>query len=709
MWKDCEFFPIIGIKVLLHKSLIRISGDEGEFEMHDQIRDMGRQIVLQETSPGLRTRLWNNDDIFDVLQHQTGSKNIEGVVFDLKEGDEMHLTSKEFRTMPELRLLNVSYAKFEGEYEHLPRTLKWLEWRECPLESLPHEFCLEKVVVLDLSYSMITKVWDQQDAPTKEFDTLKVLDLNWCENLTTSPHFSSMQYVVKLVFDMCYELTELDESIGLLKGLKYLSMKECSRLKKLPNNICQLTSLEILDICRCYKISVLPQRLGDLESLNRLIVDETSIIALPDSMSLMKKLIVLSVEGCQLLRELPEWIGGVESLRELKLQESAIEGLPESIGSLTNLLTLDATSCRSLGTLPCTVGNAKALRHFHLSSTAIEELPYSIASLENLETLSLHGCRNLKVLPSSIGLLKNLEMLSLHRLGIRELPESIGCLTKLKNINLASNLELTVLPSSFFLLSSLENLNAAECNWLEGIDGNDFSKLSSLRELHLNSSNFRSLPPTLCSLSQLTLLNLFECKSLQFLPELPRSLLSLALTDCTALESISDMSNLSSLTILDLDGCLMLCDVPGLQNLRRLEKLSLKHCPRLSDTLRDRLKVAKFERLSHFSISESLRLGDSADPQLSFVLPKMYRSREVLLDLKGRFNRGKEMTVHIEVTAGKHTVYRTTGQRVLQLDEYCRITFSEDHEIHDHIRSGHVVVHVAWEGLEQGNIFATME
>ncbi|KAF3789584.1 SUPPRESSOR OF npr1-1 CONSTITUTIVE 1 protein [Nymphaea thermarum] len=709
MWKDCNFFPIIGIKVLLHKSLIKIAGREDEFEMHDQIRDMGRQIVLQDRSPGLRTRLWNNDDIFDVLQHQTGTRNIEGVVFDLKEGDKMCLNSKEFTTMPELRLLNVSYVNLEGDYQHLPRTLKWLEWRECPLDSLPYDFYLEKVVVLDLSYGMITKVWEQERATTKAFDKLKVLDLNWCENLTTAPDFSSMQYVVKLVFDMCCELTQLDDSIGLLKSLRYLSMRACSKLKNLPNNICQLRSLEILDITRCYKISVLPEQLGDLESLSRLIIDETRIIALPDSVSLMKKLVVLSVEGCKLLRGLPEWIGRVESLRELKLQESCIVGIPESIGSLTNLLTLDATACRSLRTLPDSVGNAKALRHLHLSGTAIQELPDSIVSLAKLEKLSVHGCPNLKALTSSIGLLKNLEMLSLHRLSIKELPENIGSLTKLRKLILASNPELAILPSSFFLLTSLEDLNAAECNWLEGIDGKDFGKLSSLRELHLNSSNFRSLPSTLYSLSQLTLLNLHECKRLQFLPKLPRSLLSLALTDCIALESISDLSNLSSLAILDLDGCLMLYDVPGLENLESLEKLSLKHCSRLSDTLRNRLKVANFERLSQFSISECLRLGDFADSRLSFVIPKMSRSRKVQLNLKGCFDSGKEMSVDIEVTAGKHTVYRSIGQHVLQLDQYCQITFNEDDEIHEHMRGGYVVVHIAREGLGQGNISATME
>lgn len=69
MWRDCNYFPIIGIKVLLHKSLIKISQSKDEFEMHDQIRDMGRQIILEEKCAGLRTRLWNDGEILDMLRN----------------------------------------------------------------------------------------------------------------------------------------------------------------------------------------------------------------------------------------------------------------------------------------------------------------------------------------------------------------------------------------------------------------------------------------------------------------------------------------------------------------------------------------------------------------------------------------------------------------------------------------------------------------
>ncbi|KAF3785325.1 TMV resistance protein [Nymphaea thermarum] len=49
VWEDRKLSPHLVIKSLQNKSLIKITN--GKFEMHDQIRDMGRQIVLKESPP----------------------------------------------------------------------------------------------------------------------------------------------------------------------------------------------------------------------------------------------------------------------------------------------------------------------------------------------------------------------------------------------------------------------------------------------------------------------------------------------------------------------------------------------------------------------------------------------------------------------------------------------------------------------------------
>ena len=65
----CNFRGEIAITVLTAKCLIKITRDSVLW-MHDQVRDMGRQIVQNESlvDPGLRSRLWDRDEILTVLK-----------------------------------------------------------------------------------------------------------------------------------------------------------------------------------------------------------------------------------------------------------------------------------------------------------------------------------------------------------------------------------------------------------------------------------------------------------------------------------------------------------------------------------------------------------------------------------------------------------------------------------------------------------------
>lgn len=62
----------ITIKVLVAKSLLKVTEDEVLW-MHDQIQDMGREIVQRESNdyPSMRSRLWDRDEILSVLENKT--------------------------------------------------------------------------------------------------------------------------------------------------------------------------------------------------------------------------------------------------------------------------------------------------------------------------------------------------------------------------------------------------------------------------------------------------------------------------------------------------------------------------------------------------------------------------------------------------------------------------------------------------------------
>lgn len=66
--RGCGFRGEIAITVLTNKCLIKIREDNAIW-MHDQIRDMGRQIVIDENlDSGKRSRLWDRAEIMAVLK-----------------------------------------------------------------------------------------------------------------------------------------------------------------------------------------------------------------------------------------------------------------------------------------------------------------------------------------------------------------------------------------------------------------------------------------------------------------------------------------------------------------------------------------------------------------------------------------------------------------------------------------------------------------
>ncbi|KAI9126256.1 hypothetical protein K1719_002677 [Acacia pycnantha] len=68
--RGCRYGGEIAIAVLTEKCLIKIREDETIW-IHDQIRDMGRQIVVEENlvDPGMRSRLWDRYEILAVLRN----------------------------------------------------------------------------------------------------------------------------------------------------------------------------------------------------------------------------------------------------------------------------------------------------------------------------------------------------------------------------------------------------------------------------------------------------------------------------------------------------------------------------------------------------------------------------------------------------------------------------------------------------------------
>jgi hypothetical protein len=87
--KDCESdnSVAVGLERLKDKALITIS-DDNVISMHDIIQEMGREVVRQESSedPRIRSRLWDPDEICDVLTNDKVKHILIYGILDEKRG-----------------------------------------------------------------------------------------------------------------------------------------------------------------------------------------------------------------------------------------------------------------------------------------------------------------------------------------------------------------------------------------------------------------------------------------------------------------------------------------------------------------------------------------------------------------------------------------------------------------------------------------------
>uniref|UniRef100_A0A251SNR5 Putative NB-ARC n=1 Tax=Helianthus annuus TaxID=4232 RepID=A0A251SNR5_HELAN len=123
--------------------------------------------------------------------------------------------------------------------------------------------------------------------------------------------------------------------------------------------------------------------------------------------------------------------------------------------------------------------------------------------------------------------------------------------------------------------NKLKSLRIRDCDKLEGKINN--TSMPMLETLYIDKwENVRSISE-LSNSTHLTRLDIERCPHIVSLPELQLSnLTSLSISDCEILESLPELSNLTSLSVSD---CKSLASLPTLSNLTLLKDLKIKRCP----------------------------------------------------------------------------------------------------------------------------------
>ncbi|XP_010536165.1 PREDICTED: TMV resistance protein N-like isoform X2 [Tarenaya hassleriana] len=409
----CGLCPDIGLSVLMDRFLITVHDDK--LMMHDLIRDMGRHIV-REKSPkncGKRSRVWEPDDAFDILTKYSGTEEVEGLSLNAQALDTKILDARAFLNLPELRLLQLGNVQIIGSYENFPKGLRWLCWHKFPLEIVPENFYLRALVVMDMQYSNLRRLWSAKGA--QHLKKLKYLDLSHSFYLTETPDFSYLPNLEKILLVDCRSLVLIHSSIGILhEKLVFLNLNGCIRLEGLPSELYQLKSLETLILSGCLKLKKLDDALGGMEGLTTLLADHTAIKKVPSSIIRLKRLKSLSLCGCK-----RSWNNGYAHFGR--------SPLPVSLISLNSLKVLRLSYCSLSDELmnPYDIRSFPCLEELDLRGNDFQNLKTDFARFQNLLILRLDNCSKLQSiysLPTSLKYLHAADCVSLERT-----PDLSGC------------------------------------------------------------------------------------------------------------------------------------------------------------------------------------------------------------------------------------------------------------------------------------------
>ncbi|KAK2631887.1 hypothetical protein EUGRSUZ_L02313 [Eucalyptus grandis] len=425
MWKACDFFPHTRLRVLIHLSLIKLIDDR--LWMHDQLRDLGREIVRREcfTVPGKCSRLWCPTIALDVVKNNM--------------------------------IWQAAIIKENACLLQVPKFEKKLVLKNCTR--------LEEI-----------------DSSINQLGRLKYLEIYGSDHL--------------LQRNISPTVPPLLDSIGGLKSLLVLNIKNQDGVRKLPPSIGELLGLKHLSLSKCCNLRELPDSIGELKSLLHWDSQYTSVSALPDS------------------------IGELKSLLHLDLQYTGVSALPDSIGELRSLLHLNLGGTsefkqnkkkfafffisfyffgfkirifKKYSKWPITkllhsIGNLRRLKLMILSSSKISELPKSIGTLENLEELRANNLVNLKgEIPSEIAGLSQLEILSLSRTKVNRLPMTINQLFNLRQLELQNCMEFQLLPN---LPTSVTRLDLTSSSLQVVPDLSNLTNLQSISSLTSDNLNY---------------------------------------------------------------------------------------------------------------------------------------------------------------------------------------------------------------------------
>lgn len=262
------------------------------------------------------------------------------------------------------------------------RTLSGL-WRARKLKSINLEGCTELKTVHEELKNMESLVFlnmrgctSLKSLPQMKLISLKTLILSGCSNLE---EFNLISENLEELYLEGTAIKRLPSTIGKLKRLVLLILKDCKRLMSLPDSIGNLKALQKLVLSGCKSFTAFPKVKEEMKQLKTLLLDGTAIKEMPHLLSRFSDQGQTSSWSHCNLREGPHEIYRLSTVQRLCLSRNNLRSLPNNIRYLFNLKWLDLKYCEELISLPL--------------------LP------PNLHWLDAHGCISLENIESPLALI----------------------------------------------------------------------------------------------------------------------------------------------------------------------------------------------------------------------------------------------------------------------------------------------------------------
>ncbi|CAI0413145.1 unnamed protein product [Linum tenue] len=510
--------------------------DGCRFQMHDQLRDMGREIVRRENIeyPWMRSRIWTVETAVELLHEKKGSEQVKAIEVTTPR-PYTNLASECFVNLSSLRYFKAPPdAKLKGDFDNLLPNLRWLKMRyhRGRLGDDDHliNFHMKKLVILDLSGSDVCNDWGGW-THLKMANNLKTLNLSKCGRLTRLPELpqSGSLEVLDLSSYRWLKSTRDDElDIGKLRNLMVLRLPRAC-IKKITGGTIGTISkgLRELDVeeCECENLAHVLADVGELQSLQilrtrsanwkqALSLTTGSVATTPSSLQR------LVITGCTSLLQERRWpvqipnLSNFPRLRILHLKDMRIDG-KQSV-ALEGLECLEELEALILGNLQPPVERLPSLSHMtKLMSIEIMDMPSlreieGFGSLMSLFIVKLRNCSSLERLElSGLRKLRSLQIMDMPSL--REI-EGFASLKSLATLQLTDCTSLKMLDLSG--LENLEVLDISRCPKLETVALSSLSNPGKLRSLEIMEMPSLREVEGLANLKSLQTLNLRGCTSL---------------------------------------------------------------------------------------------------------------------------------------------------------------------------------------------------